>query len=222
MKLVSLTPANPERDLPFIHASYVLFDAETQAPEAVLDGSALTALRTAAVSGLATRFLSREDARRLVIFGAGVQARSHLEAMCAVRPVTDLVVVSRSRGAAEALVEEGRDRGLPARLGEPEAVREADLVCTCTTAEEPLFDGSWLPEGVHVNAVGSYRPETRELDTEAIRRARVVVETREVALAEAGELLIPIREGADRGRATSWPTWPRRFGVPRCGARRTR
>jgi ornithine cyclodeaminase/alanine dehydrogenase-like protein (mu-crystallin family) len=196
VKLVTITPANPERDLPFIHASYVLFDAETQAPEGVLDGSALTALRTAAVSGLATRLLSREDARRLVIFGAGVQARSHLEAMCAVRPVTDLVVVSRSRGAAEALAEEGRGRGLAARLGEPDAVREADVVCTCTTAEEPLFDGSWLPEGVHVNAVGAYRPETRELDTEAVRRARLVVEAREVALEEAGELLIPIREGA--------------------------
>jgi ornithine cyclodeaminase/alanine dehydrogenase-like protein (mu-crystallin family) len=195
VKLVSLTQANPERGLPFIHASYVLFDAETQALDAVLDGSALTALRTAAVSGLATRFLSPHEAERLVVFGAGVQARSHLEAMCAVRPVTDLVVVSRSRGAAEALVEEGLGRGLTARLGEPEAVREADLVCTCTTAEEPLFDGSWLPAGVHVNAVGSYRPETRELDTESVRRARVVVETREVALAEAGELLIPIREG---------------------------
>jgi ornithine cyclodeaminase/alanine dehydrogenase-like protein (mu-crystallin family) len=195
VKLVSLTPANPERGLPFIHASYVLFDAVTQAPEAVLDGTALTALRTAAVSGLATRFLSREDAHRLVIFGAGVQARSHLEAMCAVRPVTDLVVVSRSRGSAEALVEEGRRRGLSARAGEPGAVGEADLVCTCTTAEEPLFDGSSLSPGVHVNAVGSYRPETRELDSETVRRARVVVETREVALAEAGDLLIPIREG---------------------------
>jgi ornithine cyclodeaminase len=196
VKLVSLTPANPERGLPFIHASYVLFDAETQAPDAVLDGSALTALRTGAVSGLATRFLSPQDAQRLIVFGAGVQARSHLEAMCAVRRVTDLVVVSRSRGAAEALVKEGLGRGLTARLGEPEAVREADLVCTCTTAEEPVFDGSWLPAGVHINAVGAYRPETRELDTESVRRARVVVETREVALAEAGELLIPIREGA--------------------------
>ena len=195
VKLVSLTPANPERGLPFIDASYVLFDAETQALDAVLDGSALTALRTGAVSGLATRFLSPQEAQRLVVFGAGIQARSHLEAMCAVRPVTDLVVVSRSRGAAEDLVEEGLGRGLTARLGEPEAVREADLVCTCTTAVEPLFDGSWLPAGVHVNAVGAYRPETRELDTESVRRARVVVETREVALAEAGELLIPIREG---------------------------
>ena len=104
VKLVTLTPANPDRGLPFIHASYVLFDAETQAPEAVLDGSALTALRTAAVSGLATRHLSRQDAHRLVVFGAGVQATSHLEAMCGVRPVTELAVVSRSRAAAQALV----------------------------------------------------------------------------------------------------------------------
>jgi len=195
VKLVSLTPANPGRGIPFINASYVLFDAETQAPEVVLDGSALTALRTAAVSGLATRFVAREDAARLVIFGAGVQARSHLEAICAVRPVTELLVVSRSRGPAEALVEEGLRRGLAARLGEPQAVGHADLICTCTTAEEPLFDGSLLPPGAHVNAVGSYRPETREVDTETVRRGRVVVETREVALSEAGELLIPIREG---------------------------
>jgi ornithine cyclodeaminase/alanine dehydrogenase-like protein (mu-crystallin family) len=195
VKLVSLTPANPERGLPFIHASYVLFDAQTQAPEAVLDGSALTALRTSAVSGMATRYLSRPDAERLVIFGAGVQARSHVEAMCAIRPVTELVVVSRSRRAAESLVEDGRGRGLTSRLGEPEAVRDGDLICTCTTAEEPLFDGSLLSRGAHVNAVGSYRPDTRELDTEAVRRARVVVETRDVALAEAGDLLIPIEEG---------------------------
>ncbi len=195
VKLVSLTPSNPDRGLPFIHASYVLFDAETQVPEGVLDGSALTALRTAAVSALATRHLSREDARRLVVFGAGVQATSHLEAMCAVRQVSDLVVVSRSPGPAEALVEEGLARGLDARRGDPDAVGEADLVCTCTTADEPLFAGTWLTPGAHINAVGSYRPETRELDSETVRRSRVVVETREVALAEAGDLLIPIQEG---------------------------
>jgi ornithine cyclodeaminase/alanine dehydrogenase-like protein (mu-crystallin family) len=196
VKLVSLTPANPGRGLPLIHASYLLFDAETQAPEALLDGSALTALRTAAVSGLATRHLGRRDARRLVVFGAGVQARSHLEAMCVVRPVDELVVVSRSRGAAESLVAEGLDRGLAARLGGSDAVGGADLICTCTTADEPLFDGSLLAPGAHVNAVGSYRPETRELDTRTMRRGRVVVETRDVALSEAGDLLIPIREGA--------------------------
>jgi ornithine cyclodeaminase/alanine dehydrogenase-like protein (mu-crystallin family) len=195
VKIVSLTPANAARGIPYIHASYVLFDAETQAPEAVLDGSALTALRTAAVSGLATRHLGRPDARRLVLFGAGVQARSHLEAMCVVRPVTDLVVVSRSPGPAEDIVRKGLGRGLDARLGDPTMVSEADLVCTCTTSEEPLFDGSLLSPGAHVNAVGSSRPETRELDAETVRRARVVVETREVALAEAGDLLLPMRAG---------------------------
>lgn len=196
VKLVTLTPSNPERGLPFIHASYVLFDAETQAPEAVLDGGALTALRTAAVSGLATRHLAREDATRLVVFGAGVQARAHLEAMCAVRPVTELVVVSRSPGPAASLVEEGALRGLTARVGEPEAVAEADLICTCTTSDTPVFDGSLLRPGAHVNAVGSHRPDARELDTETMRRSRVVVETREVALAEAGELAVAIAEGA--------------------------
>ncbi len=196
VKLVTLTPSNPGRGVPYIQASYVLFDADTQSPEAVLDGAALTALRTGAVSGLATRHLARADAARLVLFGAGVQARAHLEAMCAVRPVSELIVVSRSRPAAESLVEDGLGRGLAARVGDPDAVADADLICTCTTSEDPVFDGSLLRPGVHVNAVGSHRPDARELDTETIRRGRVVVETRDVGLAEAGELAIPIAEGA--------------------------
>lgn len=196
VKLVSLTPRNPDRGLPFIHAVYVLFDPETQAPIAVLDGSALTALRTAAVSGLATRHLAREDARRLVLFGAGVQARSHLGSMLAVRPIEHVTVVSRSAGPAHALAEAARAAGCEARVGGPEAVAEADVVCTCTTSADPLFEGAALALGSHVNAIGSYQPHTRELDTETVRRARVVVETREVAMEEAGDLLIPIREGA--------------------------
>jgi ornithine cyclodeaminase/alanine dehydrogenase-like protein (mu-crystallin family) len=196
VKLVTLTSSNPGRGLPYIQAGYVLFDTATQSPEAVLDGTALTALRTAAVSGLATRHLAREDAARLVVFGAGAQARAHVEAMCAVRPVTELVVVSRSPEPAGSLVQAGLERGLVARRGEPESVAEADLICTCTTSEEPLFDGSLLTPGIHVNAVGSHRPDARELDTETVRRGRVVVETRDVALAEAGELAIPIAEGA--------------------------
>ena len=196
VKLVSLTPGNPARGLPFIHASYVLFDAETQAPIAVLDGAALTALRTAAVSGLATRCLARADASRLVIFGAGVQAGAHLDAMRAVRPIEHVTVVSRSTGPAEALAGRAASAGLDAVVGEPNAVAEADLVCTCTTSSEPLFDGSLLAAGCHVNAIGSYQPHTRELDTETMRRGRIVVESRDVALAEAGDLLIPIEEGA--------------------------
>lgn len=195
VKLVTLTPTNAGRGLPYIHALYALFDGATQAPRAILDGAALTALRTGAVSGLATRRLAVPEASRLVVFGAGVQARSHIEAMRAVRPVERVTIVSRSTPAAEALVDALRAEGLDAGVGVPDVVAEADLVCTCTTSPEPVLEGRLLAHGTHVNAVGAYTPETRELDGEAVRRARVVVETREVAMAEAGDLLIPIREG---------------------------
>ena len=195
VKLVTLSEFNPQKGLPFVQATYVLFDVETQRPEAVIDGTELTAIRTAAVSGLATRFLAPPDASRLIIFGAGVQATTHLEAMCAVRPVTEVVVVSRRAEPAEALVSKARALGLTARVGVPDDVATADLVCTCTTSSVSVFRGEDLPGGVHVNAVGASLPDRRELDTEAIRRAKVVVETRREALAEAGELLIPIREG---------------------------
>ena len=196
VKLVTLTPGNAERDLPFINAVYVLFDADTQVPDAIVDGAALTALRTAAVSGLATRHLANADARRLVIFGAGVQARSHLEAMLAVRPIEQVTVVSRTPARAEALADVARGFGVDADVGGAGDVADADIVCTCTTSDVPLFDGGLLAPGAHVNAVGSYQPTARELDTVALARARVVVETRDAAFAEAGELCIPIGDGA--------------------------
>ncbi|MEX2406025.1 MAG: ornithine cyclodeaminase family protein [Actinomycetota bacterium] len=196
VKLVTLTPANPEHGRPFIHAVYVLFDAETQAPVATFDGAALTALRTAAVSGLATRWLARPDARRLVLYGAGVQARSHLDAMRAVRPVEEVVIVSRGRGAAEDLARSAASGGLRASVGAPGAERDADLVCTCTTSPIPVLEGANLSEGVHVNAVGAYTTTMRELDSEAVRRSKVVVETREAAAAEAGDLALAMAEGA--------------------------
>jgi ornithine cyclodeaminase/alanine dehydrogenase-like protein (mu-crystallin family) len=196
VKLVTLTPSNPERGLPFIHAVYALFEPKTQAPVALLDGAALTALRTAAVSGLATRYLARTDASRLAIFGAGVQARSHLRAMLAVRSIDDTVVVSRTPERATALAREASEAGVDARVGAPGDLGDRDLVCTCTTSATPVFDGWLLAPGTHVNAVGAYRPDLRELDTETIERARVVVETREAAMEEAGDLLIAIKEGA--------------------------
>ncbi len=195
VKLITLTPSNPGRGLPFIHGVYVMFDAETQVPEAVIDGGALTAIRTGAVSGLATRYLANPDASRFVIFGAGVQASSHLDAMRAVRPLARVTVVSRSRGPAEALAERARGMGLEAAVGDADAVAEADLVCTCTTSDVPVFEGSLLQPGAHVNAVGAYRPETRELDDEVMRRGRLVVETRQAALAEAGDVKIAIAGG---------------------------
>lgn len=195
VKLVTVTPSNPDRGLPLIQGVYVLFAPGTMEPAAVIDGSALTALRTAAVSGLATRHLARPEARTLVIFGAGTQARSHLEAMTAVRPIEEVIVVSRTREPAEALAARARDAGLRARAGEPSDVAAADLICTCTTSPEPVFDGGLLRAGAHVNAVGAYTPRTRELDDDAVRRGRLVVETREAAFEEAGDLLIPIEAG---------------------------
>jgi ornithine cyclodeaminase len=196
VKLVTLTPSNPSRGDPLIHAVYVLFDGSTQAPLAVLDGGALTALRTSAVSALATRVLARADAARLVVFGAGVQAAAHVEAMRAVRPIDHVTVVGRDAARAAAFVERIRESGIGAATGDPGSITTADIVCTCTTATTPLFDGASLPLGVHVNAVGAFRPQDRELDTETMGRARIVVETREVAAEEAGDVLIPIAEGA--------------------------
>ncbi|GIU96735.1 MAG: ornithine cyclodeaminase [Actinomycetota bacterium] len=196
VKLVTLTPDNPARGRPLVQAVYALFDPTTQEPRALVDGTALTALRTSAVSALATRLLARPDAERLVLFGAGVQATAHLASMCAVRPIREVVVVSRGSQRARELVERARDRGLRARPGTAHDVAEADIVCTCTTARTPLFDGRLLPPGSHVNAIGAYEPDAREVDTETVRRARVVVETREVAMAEAGDLALAVAEGA--------------------------
>ncbi len=196
VKLVTLTPGNPARGLPLIAAAYVLFDPATQAVEAVLDGAALTALRTGAVSGLATRYLARKDASSLVIFGAGVQARSHLEAMRAVRPIERCVVVSRSATSAQAFAARAQGSGIDVEPGVPDDVAGADIVCTTTTSSTPLFEGALLRPGTHVNAVGTYTPEAREVDTDTVRRALVFVETRGVAMEEAGDLLIPIAEGA--------------------------
>ncbi len=194
VKLVTLTPANPAAGEPFIGALYVLFDPLTQQPAAVLDGAELTAQRTAAVSALATRHLARADAQRLLVLGAGVQARAHVAAMRAVRPIDEIVVVSRTRDRAEDLVRSLH--GVSARVGSTGDFASADIVCACTTSSTPVVRGALLAAGTHVNAVGAYTPATRELDTEAVRRARVVVESRPAALAEAGDLLIPMEEGA--------------------------
>jgi len=196
VKLVTLSEFNPQRGLPFTQAVYVLFDGTTQAPEAVIDGAELTALRTAAVSGLATRRLANPDASRLVVFGAGVQATAHVEAMHAVRPLSEVVVVGRDPGRTAALVAFANGLGVEARTGTPADVATADLVCTCTTSAVSVFDGHDLADGVHVNAVGAYFADQRELDTETMRRAKIVVETRDVALREAGDVVMAMDEGA--------------------------
>lgn len=208
-KVVSVFAGNRERDLPAVTGAVLLLDDETGVPRALLDGTFLTAQRTAAGSALATRLLAAEDASVLTVFGAGAQARAHVDALRAVRPIREIRIVARTSGSAAELVAElsGRFRaefdppGVAAFDDRRAALRGADLVVTATTSPEPVFVGSDLGAGAHVNAVGAYRPDTREVDDEVVRRARIVVDSREAAWAEAGDLLIPHGKGTiDRSR----------------------
>lgn len=196
-KLVSVFPSNRARGLDIVQAAYLLLEAESGRPLALMEGNFLTGIRTAATSALATKFLAREDAARLAVFGAGTQSRFHIEAMCAVRPVRSLAISSRTRSRAEQLAEEAARRfNLEARVaGAAEALAGAEIICTCTSSREPLFDGRLIEPGAHINAVGAFGPAMRELDAEAVRRARIVVDTRAGARAEAGDLLVPIAAG---------------------------
>ncbi len=196
VKLVTVAPDNPSAGLPLIHGLYVLFDGESLRPSALLDGAALTAIRTAAVSAVATRHLARPQSRTLLVFGGGTQGLAHVEAMAEVLPELERVLcVSRSDSSAKRLVERAEQLGYRAEVASPDAVELADVVCTCTTSTSPLFDGSDLRAGVHVNAVGAYKPDARELDDVSIARSKVFVELKEPALQEAGDLRLPVEAG---------------------------
>jgi ornithine cyclodeaminase len=199
LKAVSIFPGNHGTAFDSHQGAVLLFDTEHGSPIAVLDASAITAIRTAAVSAVATRALALPGAGDLAILGAGVQAASHLAAMREVRPLRRVRVWSRTAERARRFAAaEGARHGLPveAVATAREAVEGSDLVCTTTAAREPVLRGAWLAPGAHVNAVGACFATARELDTEAVRRARVIVDRRESALHEAGDLLIPIQEGA--------------------------
>jgi ornithine cyclodeaminase/alanine dehydrogenase-like protein (mu-crystallin family) len=199
LKVVCISPGNPARGLDAHQGAVVLFAGETGELRAMMNASAVTAIRTAAVSGVATRALAREDARELAVIGAGVQARSHLEAMAAVRSFERARVYGRRREHAEALARSAsQSLGLrvEAAPSAEEAVRGADVVVTATSSPDPVLDRGWLSEGAHVNAVGACLPTIRELDTATVAAARLVVDRRESALSEAGDVVIPIQEGA--------------------------
>ncbi len=195
VKLVTVQPENPLHGLPLIHSVYVLLDAQSLAPMALIDGTELTALRTSSVSALATRRLAREDSSRLVLFGSGVQAEAHVHAMRAVRALERVRIVGRSRSADELVKRLRTATELDIARADATEVREADIVCTCTTASEPLFDGSQLARGAHVNAIGSYQPHTREVDSATVARSSVFVEDHDAVLHEAGDLRIPMEAG---------------------------
>ena len=196
IKLVTVASGNPALGLPRIHGLYVLFDAATLAPLELLDGAALTALRTPAVSALGVDLVAPASAHRLVVFGTGPQAYGHVLALRAVRPIDTVRVVGRDPGRAAAFAGRLRAGGLDAEPAGPDAVARADLVACCTTAREPLFPGDLLPAEAVVVAVGSHEPDAREVDTETVRRCGVVVESRAVAVREAGDVMQAMAENA--------------------------
>ncbi|MFW5679156.1 MAG: ornithine cyclodeaminase family protein, partial [Pseudomonadota bacterium] len=197
VKLVTVTPDNADRALPAVYGAYVLFDQTTGAPLAMLDGTVLTLRRTAAASALAARYLARPDAARLALFGAGALAPHLVRAHAIVRPIREIMVWNRTPERARALADALRTEGFAASATEDRqtAVATADIVTCATLASEPLVEGAWLQPGTHVDLVGAFLPTMRECDDTALERARVFVDTRAGALAEAGDLLQPIAAG---------------------------
>ena len=199
IKVVSVYDDNPNLELPRITATVLVLDPTTGVPKAIMDGASLTAIRTGAGGGVAADLLARQDAKTVGVFGAGVQARAQLQAVMAVRDITNVNLISRTQTSAEqfaAEISEWKDAPKVYRVRTPEAVvQDADIVICATTSGTPLFDGNALAPGTHITAVGTFVPEKREVDTTTISRAhRIVVDSREDCLAEAGDLIIPNAE----------------------------
>jgi ornithine cyclodeaminase len=192
LKALVLAPDNPARGLDAHQGAVTLFDGVTGEVRAIVDASAITAIRTAAVSGVATRALAREDARTLAILGAGVQARAHVEAMRAVRAFESIRAYAPTLAHVETL-------GVEVAASAEQCVRGADVVVTATTSSEPVLRREWLKPGAHVNAVGASTPDARELDAQTIAAATLVVDRRESALAESGDYALALADGAISG-----------------------
>jgi ornithine cyclodeaminase/alanine dehydrogenase-like protein (mu-crystallin family) len=200
VKVVSVFDNNPARGLARIQAAVLVIDPATGRPEALLEGATLTAIRTAAASGAATDHLARSDSRRLALFGAGVQARAHLEAICAIRPIEEVRIYSPTPARVAALIGEFAGRPevharLIAATSPREALQQADIVCATTTSQIPIFDDADLHTGVHINAVGSYTRDACEIPSATVRRAIVIVDSRDAAWREAGDLIQPLETG---------------------------
>jgi ornithine cyclodeaminase/alanine dehydrogenase-like protein (mu-crystallin family) len=199
LKAVAIFPENPRRGLDAHQGVVVVFSGEDGRVTGVVDASAITAIRTAAVSAVATRALAREGAATLAVLGAGVQAAAHIEAMSHVLPLERVRIYSRRPEPAAELAATTAARyawNVSAAASVEDALRDADVVVTTTTAREPLVERAWLAPGTHVNAVGSSIPTTRELDGATMAAARIVVDARESALNESGDVLLAMREGA--------------------------
>jgi ornithine cyclodeaminase/alanine dehydrogenase-like protein (mu-crystallin family) len=199
-KIVNVFPDNAKRGLPSIFGTYLLMSGETGETLAAIDGTRLTAWRTAAASALAASFLARPDAAHMVMVGAGALAPFLVRAHAAVRPIRRVSLWNRDPARAAAVVPALAADGITATLvGDLEqAVREADIISCATLSREPLVKGAWLKPGAHLDLVGAYSPAMRESDDEAVRRARLFVDTRAGALKEGGDIVQPLAEGVIR------------------------
>ncbi|MEO5813703.1 MAG: ornithine cyclodeaminase family protein [Gemmatimonadaceae bacterium] len=198
VKIITVFNGNHGTEYDSHQGVVLLFEADHGSIVAIIDASSVTGIRTAAVSGVATRLLARADAHDLCIIGSGVQARTHLEAMLVARPVTRVRVWSRNAESARAfaLAESARHGiAVEALDSARQAVDGADIICTTTSSREPVLEGEWIAPGAHVNAVGSSTSTARELDSAAVARASLYVDRRESTLNEAGDFLIPRSEG---------------------------
>ena len=201
VKVISVFPGNRGTDYDSHQGAVLLFEAGHGSLKAIVDATEVTAIRTAAVSAVATRALARPNAGDLAILGSGVQARTHLDAMFLVRPIKRVRVWSPTPGHAQMFAEkESRRHALEVEpMGSARgAVKGADIICTVTSSREPVLRGEWIEPGAHVNAVGSSVKSTRELDTAAVKKSRLFVDARESALAEAGDIVMPLAEKAIR------------------------
>ena len=200
VKIVSVAPQNPRHHLPIIQGNYLLLNSNSLRPLSVLDGAALTGVRTSALSALAVKYLAPPDAASLVVFGAGPQALHHIRAMAAVRDITNVSVVGRSPKRTADMLAQLRNEGLSVRPGTQSDVAAADIITCCTSSREPLFDGSLVPDNAVVVAMGSHEATAREVDDALLKRSVVYVEDIGTALREAGDVVIGIANGSIKAK----------------------
>ena len=197
-KIVSVFPHNPERGLPLVSAVIVVLSAETGLPLAIIEGDSVTAIRTGAASGAATDVLAPPNAERGAIFGSGVQARTQLEAICAVRRFSEVRIYSPNPGHVDRFIGEMQPQVEPILLASQtpqEACAGAQVICLATTSTEPVIADADIEPGCHINGVGTYMPEATEIPPATVARSRVVIDSRQAAMAEAGDILLPLRQG---------------------------
>jgi len=197
IKVAAINKDNPSKNLPLIHSVMILFNSDTGEPLAILDAKSVTGIRTGAASGLATYELARRDSSVAAIFGAGVQARYQLEALCNVREIKYVQLFNLNLERSKSFIKEMGNRfniniEIVSHISE---LKKADIICTATSSKSPLFEDEHIAKGTHINAIGSYKPDVREIPSLTVKRAKVVVDSKTSCLREAGDIIIPIKEG---------------------------